>query len=159
MQFVEDHQIPSFLTFISIALGLTGTAFVCNPQDLMSKNILQLENLKGVALVAMAGLCFAAMYGNSRRFPKISPIWSCFGLVFGILTCGLVSYRPWRVNTNQANCQSFYLHLLALAASAFQVMSLGFNLTGMGIFSSSSLWIKIFSQASVNGVFAVRVLP
>ena len=82
MQFLEDRQIPSLLTFVSVVLGFIGTFFVCNPKDLFTKNILEAENMKGVVLVALAGLSFAAMYGNSRKFGKISPIWSVLGICF-----------------------------------------------------------------------------
>ena len=127
-QMLEDKRFPSVLTFFSVLFGFIGTFFVCNPKDLLTKNILEVDNLKGVALVALAGVSFACMYANIRRFQNIPPPWTSLGAALGNFASGLTSYNPWRV-TSQQQCANMP-RLLALLAAVFQTTTLCSNLKG-----------------------------
>ena len=52
MHFREDGKFPKDgLTFLSILLGFVGTFFICNPEDIFTKNIMELHSIKGGKLI------------------------------------------------------------------------------------------------------------
>ena len=127
-QIIEEKRMPSILTFASVLLGILGTFFVCNPTDLFTKNILELDNIKGVCLVALAGISFGFLYSSVRRYNSVPPVWICLGAAFGNLASGLTSYNPWS-DASMQSCDPFP-RILALMASVFQSTTLCSNLTG-----------------------------
>ena len=91
LQSFEDRSLPSFLTIISILFGLAGTVIICKPIALITENILQISTVKSVISCAFVAIFTCFMFSNARKFDKITPFWSYFGYMLGILVLGLIT--------------------------------------------------------------------
>ena len=102
LQSFEDKKCPTLLTVISVSLGITGTAFICDPITLLTQNISQNTTLKGVIICAFDGVFLSLLYSNARKFDRVTPCWSSFGFMFGNLIVGAVILSS---DYNSAKCR------------------------------------------------------
>ena len=128
LQSFEEHSLPSILTIISVFLGLTGTVIISNPVALVTENISQITTIKGVIFCSFVGIFLSVMFSNARKFDKITPFWSYFGYMLGILLLGLIT-----ADIGFISC-SLETKILAAVSALLQAPAALFAILGLDLF-------------------------
>ena len=127
LQSFEDRKRPTLLTIVSVFFGFIGTVVICDPRTLFTDRILDFRTIKGVTICAISGTCFACLYSNIRRFPKMPPEWTCLWLMVGNISFGMISYRP--LAADYQTCSKLAM-ILSAGSSILQALASIFGLKG-----------------------------